>query len=98
MKKVGELMKEAGFNPKASTSVQEAYIKHLIKAATGVTVTTPSEKKEIAAHPEKVLSMQKPALEKALHSPRQPKLPQQLAFDFEENSEPIKTPKKASTF
>lgn len=84
MKKIGDLMKEAGFNAQAPDSVKEAYIKHLIKAATGVSLRTPSEKKEMAENPEKVLHF---------------KSPQQLSFDFaEEKSPPPKGGKKASTF
>ena len=59
MKKIGDLMAELGFNKNAPDSVKEAYIKHLIKASTGVNVTTPSEKIEIAQNPEKIVSMNK---------------------------------------
>lgn len=44
MKKLGDLMREIGFNPDAPTSAQEAFIKHLIKEAYGVEVETPTEK------------------------------------------------------
>lgn len=47
MKKVGQLMEEMGFNKEASTGSKEAFLKHLMKAAVGVQVTTPTEKKEI---------------------------------------------------
>ena len=70
MKKMGDLMKDMGFNPKSSTSAQEAFIKHLIKAAHGVDVMTPSEKKIIQDNPQKIVSL------KSLSN-------QQLAFDFE---------------
>ena len=84
MKKVGDIMKEAGFNANSKDSVKEAYIKHLIKAATGTTIVTPSEQKEINENPKKVLAI-KPAIE-------------QLVFAFdEERAEPDKN-KKASTF
>ena len=33
MKSIGELMKELGFNPEGSESVQRAFIKNLIQAA-----------------------------------------------------------------
>jgi hypothetical protein len=33
MKTIGELMKELGFNPKASEYVQRAFIKHLVQVA-----------------------------------------------------------------
>lgn len=55
MKKIGDLMAELGFNKDAPNSVKEAYIKHLIKASTGVNVTTPSEKKEMAENPQRVV-------------------------------------------
>ena len=44
MKKIGDIMEEMGFNKDASNSVKEAFIKHLIKSATGVDVKTPTEK------------------------------------------------------
>jgi hypothetical protein len=67
MKKIDQLMQELGFNKEAPDSVKEAFIKHLIKASTGVTVETPSEKKEIAANPTTVFRMN---------------TPQQLSFNF----------------
>lgn len=33
MKSIGEIMAELGFNPKGSTEVQKAFIKHLINQA-----------------------------------------------------------------
>lgn len=69
MKKVGEIMKEMGFNKEAPDSVKEAFIKNLIKSATGVTVETPSEK--AMARPLSKASESKPA--------------QQLSFDFISN-------------
>ena len=56
MKKVGQLMKDIGFNPKSSDSAKEAFIKYLIKQSTGVNVQTPSEKKAIMASPEKIVN------------------------------------------
>ncbi|MBX2995608.1 MAG: hypothetical protein KF681_12325 [Bdellovibrionaceae bacterium] len=44
MKKVGDLMKDMGFREDAPQSLKEAFIKNLIKAATGAEVQTPSEK------------------------------------------------------
>jgi hypothetical protein len=44
MKKMGDLMQEMGFRKDAPDSVKEAFLKHLIKSATGVDVVTPSEK------------------------------------------------------
>lgn len=84
MKKIGELMKEAGFNPNAKDSVKEAFIKHLIKASTGQNVATPTEQKLVAENPQTILPL------KTAH---------QLSFDFEETVllSP-KARKKASTF
>lgn len=77
MKKMGELMKEIGFNVNASDSVKEAFIKHLIKQSTGAQVQTPSEKKIISENPKTIISMNK----KDSFS-----LPAQMSFDFEENA------------
>jgi hypothetical protein len=44
MKKLGDLMKELGFNPDSPISAQEAFVKHLIRDAYGVDVQTPTEK------------------------------------------------------
>ncbi|KYG66738.1 hypothetical protein AZI86_06755 [Bdellovibrio bacteriovorus] len=71
MKKIDQLMAELGFKKDAPQGVKEAFIKHLIKASTGVNVATPSEKREIAESPEKVVVFQ---------------TPQQLSFDFIETS------------
>lgn len=82
MKKIGNLMQELGFNKDAPDSVKEAFIKHLIKASTGVNVTTPSEKKEIHENPQKVAQLT---------------FPQQLSFDFSEgNPQPSKGKKAVS--
>lgn len=81
MKKIDQLMQELGFTKDAPDSVKEAFIKHLIKASTGVNVVTPSEKREIAENPERIVQF---------------KAPQQLAFDFVEDQQPRpKTGKKA---
>ncbi len=87
MKKIGELMAEAGFNKNASTSVKEAYIKHLIRAAHGVNVITPSEKSEIEKNPDKIISMN-------LSSKKSQ--PEQLAFDFYSDKSEKQTNKKSS--
>ncbi|MFM6926842.1 MAG: hypothetical protein ACKOX6_00165 [Bdellovibrio sp.] len=81
MKKIDQLMAELGFNKNAPDSVKEAFIKHLIKASSGVNVVTPSEKREMAENPEKIVQF---------------KMPQQLSFEFigEEHPKP-KTGKKA---
>lgn len=59
MKKVGQLMKEMGFNPNSSDSAKEAFIKYLIKQSTGTSVQTPSEKKVIQENPEKIVHFPK---------------------------------------
>jgi hypothetical protein len=55
MKKIGELMKDLGFNSNAPDSAKEAFLKHLIKSATGQSVLTPTEKKIIAENPQKIV-------------------------------------------
>lgn len=55
MKKMNELMKDLGFNADGSDSVKEAFIKNLIKASTGISVLTPTEKKIIQANPDKIV-------------------------------------------
>lgn len=45
MKKMSDIMAEMGFRQEASDSVKEAFIKHLIKNATGVEIQTPTEKR-----------------------------------------------------
>lgn len=72
MKKMGELMKDLGFNAGASDSAKEAFLKHLIKSATGHSVQTPTEKKIIAENPQKIISF--------------PQTPQQLNFDFDDEN------------
>ena len=48
MKKVGDLMSEMGFRAEAPDSLKEAFVRHLIKAATGLAVEPgPHEKKEL---------------------------------------------------
>ena len=59
MKKAGQLMKEMGFNPNSSDAAKEAFIKYLIKQSTGVSVQTPSEKRIIQEHPEKIIKFSK---------------------------------------
>lgn len=46
MKKVGDLMADLGFREDAPLSVKEAFIKHLVKAAEGVEIQTPTEKRK----------------------------------------------------
>jgi hypothetical protein len=81
MKKIGELMHEIGFNKNGPDSVKEAFIKHLIKASTGTNVTTPSEAREIRENPDKIVALKN--------------IPQQLSFDFLEESSRLKPGKKA---
>lgn len=52
-------MKEMGFNKNAPVATQEAFIKHLIKAATGTNVVTPTEKKIIQENPDKIVQFPK---------------------------------------
>jgi hypothetical protein len=59
MKKVGELMKDMGFNPNSSDSAKEAFVKYLIKQSTGTSVITPTEKKIIQDNPQKIVSFSK---------------------------------------
>ncbi len=40
MKKVGDIMKELGFNGDSSDSVKEAFIRHLIKVSVGTDIPT----------------------------------------------------------
>lgn len=59
MKKVGDLMKDMGFNPNASDSAKEAFIKYLIKQSTGQNMMTPTEKQIVADNPQTILSFPK---------------------------------------
>jgi hypothetical protein len=59
MKKVGDLMKEMGFNKNGSESAKEAFLKHLIKTSSGVSVQTPTEKKLIQLDPQKIIQFPK---------------------------------------
>lgn len=52
-------MKDLGFNKDAPVATQEAFIKHLIKAATGASVITPTEKKIIQENPDKIVQFPK---------------------------------------
>ena len=79
MKKIDQIMAELGFNKDAPNSTKEAFIKHLL-AHSGIRVMTPSEKKEVQAHPEKI----KPLLK-----------PDQLTFSFIEDEPLQHKPKKS---
>lgn len=81
MKKIDQLMAELGFKKDAPEGVKEAFIKHLIKASTGVNVVTPSEQKEIATSPNKVVLFQ---------------APQQLSFEFLETPKTPKSGQKTN--
>lgn len=59
MKKASDLLKEMGFNKNAPVATQEAFLKHLIKAATGASVLTPTEKKIIQENPNKIVHFPK---------------------------------------
>ena len=50
-------MEEMGFNPNASDSAKEAFIKYLIKQSTGHNVQTPTEKKIVQENPNKIVSL-----------------------------------------
>lgn len=59
MKKIGQLMKDIGFNENSSDSAKEAFIKYLIKQSTGVSVQTPNEKRIVQENPQKIVSFPK---------------------------------------
>ncbi len=80
MKKASDLLKEMGFNQNAPVATQEAFLKHLIKAATGANVVTPTEKKIIQENPDKIVQFPKQL---------------SFDFVDEENLAPAKKSKKA---
>lgn len=59
MKKIGQLMKDIGFNENSSDSAKEAFIKYLIKQSTGVSVQTPTEKRIVQENPQKIVTFPK---------------------------------------
>lgn len=75
MKKIGDLMAEMGFRKEAPESLKEAFLKHLIKNATGVEVETPSEKAQKLIRP----PQPKPSLNQIETNKDEPK---QLVFEF----------------
>lgn len=79
MKKIDKIMQEMGFKQDAPDSVKEAFIKHLIRASTGVTVMTPSEKEANFKVVQRVnfVSAKKET----------PNVNSQLAFDFFEDKQ-----------
>lgn len=78
MKKIGDIMEEMGFRNDASDSVKEAFLKHLIKSATGVTVETPSERRWKKSTHSKSAKKKNPTASKQKENSE----PKQLAFDF----------------
>lgn len=68
MKRVGNLMQEMGFRPEAPQATKEAFIKHLLRAAEGIHVQTPTEKKIIQENPETIRDL--------------PRREEQLSFEF----------------
>ena len=79
MKKAGEILKEMGFKAQGSDSVKEAFVRHLIKAATGHEVAPgPAERQELAAQGKHIS-------------------PQQLSFDFTQETEALPEPTKKSS-
>lgn len=77
MKRIGQLMSEMGFNKEASEGAKEAFIKHLIRASEGVSVMTPSEKREMRENPTKVRELPQPI---------------QLSFELEDRPATKKSP------
>ena len=87
MKKIDQIMQEMGFKQDAPDSVKEAFIKHLIRASTGIAVTTPSEKEASFQVIERV-NFSTARKEKQSPTP-------QLAFDFFEEKQ-TRSEKKSS--
>lgn len=81
MRKVGDIMKEMGFSKESSTSTQEAFIRHLIKAAYGLDVRSPSQDLKLIDTSELKKSAEK-NLEHQGHNGE----PTQLSFDFDDAS------------
>lgn len=46
MRKLGDLMKDLGFNEQAAPGAQEAFLKNLIREAYGVDLPTPTERRQ----------------------------------------------------
>lgn len=57
MKKIGQIMQELGFRPEGSTATKEAFIKHLLRAAEGVSVMTPTEVEVIEKNKHRISRM-----------------------------------------
>jgi hypothetical protein len=84
MKKIGDIMAEMGFRKDAPDSVKEAFIKHLIKSATGVDVETPTEKRE------KLFRAPRPKAAIFQNETPRSAEPEQLSFAFIEDVQPKK--------
>lgn len=82
MKKMGDMMAEMGFRKDAPDSVKEAFLKHLIKNATGVELETPSEK-----HATAVAKNNSPDVNRVKAQAVQPV---QLSFLFPQDQDPSK--------
>ncbi|MCM2280534.1 MAG: hypothetical protein NDI61_01660 [Bdellovibrionaceae bacterium] len=54
MKKLGDIMKELGFNPKASKSAQEAFLKNLIRDAYSADIRRPLPLQPVSSTPKSV--------------------------------------------
>ncbi|MGE0633586.1 MAG: hypothetical protein AB7O96_14330 [Pseudobdellovibrionaceae bacterium] len=76
MRKVGDIMKELGFTKDSPKATQEAFIRHLIKAAYGVDVRTPSQELKLVT--QENLEKEKPKIKEET-----PSAPVQLSFDLE---------------
>lgn len=75
-------MREMGFRDDASEGAKEAFLKHLIKAAHGVEVETPTEKRK--RQTKEWLSSTKP-VQNVTETPTNGE-PEQLSFNFSNSS------------
>jgi hypothetical protein len=58
MKKLGDMMKELGFNPDSAPGAQEAFLKTLIHEAYGVEIPIPTDRRERKRTDEKKKNVQ----------------------------------------
>lgn len=79
MKRTADLMREMGFRDDASEGAKEAFLKHLIKAAHGVEVETPTEKRK------RQTKEWLEASQKTTETPTKGE-PEQLSFNFSNSS------------
>ena len=77
MKKIGQIMQELGFRPEGSTATKEAFIKHLLRAAEGVNVMTPTEVEVIEKNRHLISRLDQHSSTKTGNP-----VPVQLSFDF----------------